>query len=576
MSPKVLDRRAFLGRGFAALSFAMCAGDRRLAAQVVNPYLPTGGGPLWSTNPIRATGPLGQSTQIGGLPFSQEWFGDWFPSAKIPFHGPDEALPGGVPPDPQESTDIAIVGGGLSGLAMGYLLRHHRPVIFDLHSRFGGTSQGEQWGNTAYSLGGAYFIAPDEGSFLEGLYRELGIDRLARLSPPSDDPTELNGEIVPGFWRARGLSQQEREAFRQYAAIVQTYVDQYPEIPLLENEDNAWILALDAVSLKSHLASLMTVPVPTLLRSAIQAYCYSSFNAGWDEISAASAWNFIAAEEYGRWVLPGGNAGLATALWSRIAPLDARTPRGCPPRHLRSSCRVVDVRVLGSNRCQVTWRDDEGVFRSLIAKRVVICSPKHVAKHIIPNLEATDFDLNQAMQQVETNAYVVANVLLDRPIRRDFYDLFLLRDGSSPDGPQGVEDYSRVTDAVNATFARCHHSGGDALTLYWPLPFATGRFSLVAQNSLQDFAAELSPQVTSVLDVLEIPRRHVRQVRLSRWGHSMPIASPNFISRGFPAVFRRPLQDHVFFCNADNWSLPAVETCLLEAAYQAPRVAAGL
>ncbi len=47
------------------------------------------------------------------------------------------------------------------------------------------------------------------------------------------------------------------------------------------------------------------------------------------------------------------------------------------------------------------------------------------------------------------------------------------------------------------------------------------------------------------------------------------------IAQGVCDTLRRPFQDHVFCVNQDNWALPAVETCLLEAAYQAPRVLAG-
>lgn len=572
----MMNRRAFVGRGLAALVWTMAPGVKRALAQGPRACTPTGAGGLWSSYPIRYLMGLGESVDVGGLPFASGWFGDAFPNTRIPFHASEEVLPGGVPPEPQETTDIAIIGGGLSGLAMGYLLRRHRPVMFDLHPRFGGTSQGEFWGGAAYSTGGAYFITPDEGSFLDGLYHDLGVDRLRRESPPTDDPTELNGQIVPEFWSGVRLSPPEREAFRQYAEIVQRYVERYPEIPLDEGSDNRWILELDTLSLRDHVTREMTVPVPTLLRSAIQAYCYSSFDAGWDEVSAASGWNFIAAEEYGRWVLPGGNAGLAAALWSKLAPLEAGTPPRCPPRHLRSGCRVVDVRVLGRDRCQVTWRDDQGVFRSLLAKRVVVCTPKHVARHLLRNFEQIDFEMHQATYQINTNAYVVANVLLDRPVRRHFYDLFLLRDGTSPDGPLGVEQYSRVTDAVNGTFARRLPFGSDVLTLYWPLPFSTGRFTLIYETGWQDYASRLVPQVRSMLEVLRVSERHVRQIRMSRWGHAMPLAAPNFIARGLPHVLRRPMQDHVFFCHQDNWCLPAVETCLLEAAYQAPRVEEGL
>ncbi|MFO0832782.1 MAG: NAD(P)-binding protein [Phycisphaerales bacterium] len=571
----MLNRREFLGRGLAALSVAAAYQARCVLGQPSAPCVPTGGEPLWSTGPVRFLPHLGPCAEVGGLPFSLGWYGDYFPNTLIPFHGSEELLPGGAPPVPQESVDIAIVGGGLSGLTMAYLLRGYRPVVFELQPRFGGTSQGEFFGGETFSLGGAYFITPDEGSYLEGFYRELGVDRMRRESPSSDDPTELNGSVVPDFWSGHGLPPQERDAFAQYAALVQRYVDQYPEIPLEEGADNGWILDLDRKTLRDHITGALTVPVPTLLRSAIQAYCYSSFNAGWDEVSAASGINFIAAEEFGRWVLPGGNAGLVAALWSRLVAMETNTPRHCPPRHLRAGCRVVDVRVLGQDRCQVTWRDGAGAFRSLVAKRVVVCSPKHPARHFIHGFEQLEFDQYQATYQINSNAYVVANVLLDRPVHRRFYDLFLLRDGLSPDGPDGVEAYSRVTDAVNGGFA-LHPSHGRVLTLYWPLPFTTGRFTLIDDAGWQAYAERFATQIRTILDVLDMRPRDVRQVRMARWGHSMPVAAPNFIARGFPQVLRRPFQDHVFFSHQDNWCLPAVETCLLEAAYQAPRVAEGL
>lgn len=569
----MMNRRQFLGTGLAALSATMLPGRTTLARQPRHPAcLPTGAPALWGTQPIRVLGPLGPSTDVGGLPFSPIWHGDDFPNRRIPFHSAEANFPDGAPPEPQEHVDVAIVGGGLSGLACAYFLRDRRPVLFELHPRFGGTSQGELWNDSAYSLGGAYFITPDRGSFLDDLYRDLGVHHLRRESPPSDDQVELNAEIVPRFWEGRRLEPIEREAFAQYAALVARYVDQYPEIPLVDHADNRWILELDRLSLRDHITQSLSVPVPTVLRSAIQGYCYSSFNIGWSELSAASGWNFISAEEFGRWVLPGGNAGLAGALWARLAGLESRTPPQCPPMHLRAGCRVVDVRVLGTDRCQVTWKDAAGVFRSLTAKRVIVCCPKHVSRHIVRGLENLDPDFWAATYQVNTTGYVVANILLDRPRRLHFYDLFLLRDGTSPDGPEGVEQYSRVTDAINGTFARRGGGSSDVLTLYWPLPFHTGRFTLIYETGWQDYANRLVPQVCSLLDMLDIPQREVRQIRMTRWGHAMPLATPDFIARGFPQILRRPFLDHVFFASHDNWCLPAVETALLEASHQSDHV----
>lgn len=568
-------RREFLGAGLAALATGLSY--RKALGWFTPPCVETGAIPLALSSPITPLGWAPESVMVEGVPFAPLWYGDDFPTDQsIPFHHAENVFPGGEPPPPDEAVDVAVVGGGLSGLASAYLLRERRPVVFELHPKFGGTSQGESWMGTPFSLGGAYFMNPDPGSFLDGLYRELGLERVERDAGPDMDPYEVGGRIREGFWDGAGLPAAEREGFRQYAALVQRYVDQYPDIPLVEGEDNAWIRVLDRMTLRQSLESQLTVPVPGMLKDAVQGYCFSSFNVGWGEISAASGWNFIAAEEWGRWVLPGGNAGLVQALWTRLVSLERHTRPGCPPRFLRAGCRVVDVRVLGRDRVQVTYRDRVEGWRSLVAKRVVMACPKHVARHVLHGLAERDPGMLEAMHRINTHAYVVANVLIAGRVRRDFYDLFLLRDGNFPETDYGVDRFARVTDAVDGSYARRGNVPWTVLTLYWPLAFPTGRFTVITPTAHREHAASLVPQLRVILDVLDVPMSRVRQVRLARWGHAMPLAAPNLIADGVCETLRRPIEGHVFCVNQDNWALPAVETCLLEAGYQAPRVLAGI
>lgn len=579
--PQHPSRRQFIVSGIGALAAGMAAhrahGTSGLALGLGRAIvLPPPSGSCADTGALSRfnAGPFGEvpyspsSITIGGLPFADRWFGDDFNPSDIPFHSSETQYPGGVPPEPTESVDIAVVGGGLSGLAAAYLLRHKKPVLLELHPQVGGTSVGARWRGIEYSQGGAYFITPDEGSDLQWLYRQLGLHRTARVSPSSDDLNELRGQIEPGFWSADGLAGDERLAFEQYRALVQEYVDNYPEIPLDDSLDNTWIRDLDRLSLKQHILQRLTVPVPDALQAAIQGYCFSSFNAGWDEISAAAGWNFIAAEEFGRWVLPGGNAGLIDALWRELQGLESRTPLNCPPRYLRAGCRAVDVRVLGPKRVQVTYKCADGTFRSLIAKRVVVCCPKHICRHILHGMREQDPQRYQDLYEVHTNAYVVANVLLTRRIPLDFYDIFLLKDASFPNG-SGVgpspESFSRATDVVKGDFTRRTPVGNGVLTLYWPLPFPRGRFDILFDHGFNDFATRIAPELDTTLNILGLRRRDVKQIRLSRWGHSMPIARPGLIASGLLERIRAPYKNDIFFVNQDNWCLPAVETCLIEA-----------
>lgn len=579
----MLKRREFLHQGMGAVMVGLASGNAmglplRVAGYAQEPRCPeTGALPTSRTRPIADMDRLPESVMVGDFPFAPGFTGDDFENTQVPFHHVENEFPGGEPPAPTEEVSVAVVGGGLSGLATAYLLRRHKPVLFELHDRCGGNSQGEEWLGSKYSLGGAYFITPDEGTFLDRLYRELGARREHR-DDVGGNPVEVNGQIVRNFWEDPSRPEHERAAFARYAEIVTSFAnDMYPDIPLPEGKDNQWILELDRKSFRQDLEERMKMPIPQALATGIQAYFYSSFDAGWEEISAAAGWNFVAAEEFGRWVCPGGNSFLTDALWRELRDLDHGVPSRCAGKHVRGRCRVVDVRLAAGDRVQVTYRDSEGGLRSLLARKVVMACPKHVAKHIIHDLEQLDPEKHLALNQVDSRAYLVANVLLNDRVDRELYDLFMLGDVASyPMDENQAEAWARVPDVVNGTFSQRSGRRRGVLTLYWALPYNHARFHLIFPNSWQAFADRLAPQLSQILATMGIDRSDVRQVRMTRWGHSMPIAEVGFIAEGLAEQVRRPIRDRIYFVNQDNWALPAVETCLLEAAHFAPLIAQGL
>jgi len=515
------------------------------------------------------------SVVVGGLPFAPGFTGDPHSALRMPFHHPENDFPGGEPPAPSEEVDVAIVGGGLSGLSTAYFLRHRRPVLFELRARFGGVSQGEIWGGEPYSFGGAYFIAPDEGSFLESFYRELGLDRVKRVSD-GDAPMEIDGVIREGFWTGEGFPSDVQEAFRRYRRIVRHFAEvAYPDIPLDPGADNAWILELDRKSLREDLETRMGMPIPRILAKGIQSYCYSSLDAGWEQLSAASAWNFIAAEEFGRWVCPGGNVWVSDVLWQRLVD-EYRTGEHDDLDRLRAGTRAVDVRRADDGRIQVTSRLPDGSLRSLLARRVVMACSKHICRHVLHDLIHLDPQRRDAMIQVVTVPYLVANVLLTAPIESDAYDLFLLGHGPYPMDPDSLEANSRVCDVVRGDYARAEPRSRSVLTLYFPLPAQESMFRLLVDGGWEEFSSLLAPQIDAALALRGLSRAAVRQVRMSRFGHAMPTARIGFLADGIPRILRRPYLDHVYFVNQDNWALPAFETAVLEAKHFAGVIDASL
>jgi hypothetical protein len=567
----VTTRRQFLYQGLGAVAIGLM-GPRAVAARLrtSGAAWPPPAGDWAAGDPFREVEDNPPSIMVDGLPFAPWFTGDGFDNDAIPFHSAEDVFPGGQPPAPTESVDVAVIGGGLSGLCTAYLLRQHRPIVFELRGRYGGNSQGEVWRDVPYSLGGAYVITPDRGSFLDTLYRELGLRGLHRLDQ-GDNPFELNGVIRDDFSSGDWIPADQRPAFDRYRQIVAHYAEEsYPDIPLDESQDNGWILALDRKSLREDIEERLGMPIPPLLHAGIQAYCYSSFGAGYEEISAAGGWNFLAAEEYGRWVFPGGNGAMARAMGREIAQAGGR---------LRAGRRVVDLRVVrvsGAERAQVTWREPDGAFRSLLARRAVVACSKHIAKHLIHDLVKRDNAKYEAMHRVFPVAYFVANVLLEARLEREFYDLFLLRDGTYPASAFEAEQQSRVCDVIDAGFARRTPRRRTVLTLYWPLPWGNSRFTFFAEDPWRSYAERLAPQVRSILGLLGVPAAAVRQVRMTRWGHAFPQSMRNFIADGTPGELLRPYLGVVEFVNQDNWALPAVENSLLDARTVAERIARAL
>jgi hypothetical protein len=563
----MLNRREFLRGGLSAFALGTLGTNAGLGSSPIARSLracaPSGALGIPATTPFLEIPSHPPSVMVDGIPFAQWFFGDDFDNTTIPFHSIPNYFNGGPPPEPAEEVDVAVVGGGLSGLASAYFLRHHNTVLFELRDRFGGNSMGEEWHDIKYSLGGAYFMTPDPGSFLESFYHELGLHRLIRTSEPPD-PMELNGIIRDDFWS--GVSPEERRVFRRYAEVVtQVWENEYPDIPLSADPiEAARVRALDVFTFREDVERRMGMPMTPLLAAGVQSYFFSSFDAPMEEISAACGWNFVAAEEGGRWVLPGGNSQFVYEIWRRLKEREDQVRPQCRPHFLRGRCRVIDVRPRGE-RLQVTYYDASQNLRSISARFVIMAGSKHIAKYVLFDLEHWDWDKLQAMNQLQTLPYLVANVLLHSPIERDFYDCFLLGDGKNY--PMSGEELSQnpiVTDMLRGDYTR-EHGPRSVLTLYWPLSWASARFTLLLNDPWEHYTGLLVPQIRRMLSLLDVPESAVRQVRLTRWGHAMPIPRPGLIANGTVEMASRPIGNNLYFANQDNWALPAVENSLLDA-----------
>jgi hypothetical protein len=124
-----------------------------------------------------------------------------------------------------------------------------------------------------------------------------------------------------------------------------------------------------------------------------------------------------------------------------------------------------------------------------------------------------------------------------------------------------------ATDVILANFSQNVSSHG-VLTLYRALPFSGGRALVFADASFNSYQEEFRKQLTrDILPLLGLDESAIREIRIARWGHPLPLAKKGFFSSGFVDIVSRPFMNRVFFAEQDNWVLPAFETAVTEAHY---------
>lgn len=572
-------RRHAIGHGLAALAALHSVnmfGRSALAAPL--PIQPDGdgnddgdndgdnSGSGHSTDPILRLRTLGPSESIGDLRFAPQWFGDIADSAN------EGSGNWGSFPAPEESTDILIIGGGMSGIGTAYALRSHRPILLELRSRLGGNAVGESIGEgshaQSWSLGNTCFMRTNPDSPLGRLYSELGVDQRWRVDN-SETTFEYEGAIETELL-GQNPSAADIAALAAYRAAVTDFAQVNPlELPFY-GAPSLDVQELDSRTFAEDLA-LRCGTLPPRLAYLLQAFCCSKFGIGMDEINAAAAWKFLAAEESGQSVMLGGNAGFARALMQHARQGGAR---------FRTEAQVKEV-IPTNGGYIVHWRDSTGGsqgtgrLRSTFARQLVMATPKGIARSMMPWLAAQDQAKFDAMGQVRTAAHVVATILLSRPVGRDFNGIYLQGSSDFPMNANELALRRPIMQAYNAGFA----FGGVSsrvITLRWPLAWPTAESSIAGNGDWRTYAGLAAPQIREFLAELGIGTGSVRQIRLARWMHGTAYARPGVYTGGVPQALDRAVFNNIWFPNQDTWCLPSIEGCLTEALRVAERVEAAL
>lgn len=456
---------------------------------------------------------------------------------------------GGIPL-PSEKRDVVIVGGGMSGLIAGHYLKNKNPLILEQDIHFGGNSKGEMMKDAAYSIGAAYITIPDDNSDVEQFLKDTDLLEELKLEKSEETQYNFKDQLIRDFWKGATDPKNAEQFIVVDNELRRIYNDAYPDIPWTSDSQisKAEFDELDRLTFEQWLTITFGKVHPHILEY-FQLYCWSSFNASIDELSAAQALNFIASEVDGVLALPGGNAAITQRLYERIQSATSKNS-------LRAGAFVLRVEKKSDGDVWVTYEDEIGNMITVATKKCIVASPKFVAKHIVANIPAQQ---KKIMDSLSFRGYIVANAVYSTAIKSPGFDVYCM-EGSMPETPAAMKPAKRAfSDVCFGTWAADDKTQMGVLTIYKAFPYEGARQFLFNPASHDKHKKLISEELISFAKTTGLDQSKFIGMRMTRWGHSIPVAYKNLIASGELEKMNAPIDDAIFFANQDNWANPAFE-----------------
>ncbi len=432
-------------------------------------------------------------------------------------------------PPPTETIEagVAIVGGGIAGLAAAHQLDKKGArdfLLLELERDPGGNAACGRNAVSAYPWGAHYVPLPnDEATEVLALFEELGITRgrdangapIYHEEYLCADPMERlfdAGRWQEGLLPQLGIGPDDRRQYERFFAEMETFRQTLGAdgrhafaIPLDESSRDEALLALDQATMAAWMTKRGFTSKP--LRWHVDYCCRDDYGAGMENISAWAGVHYFAARR-GRaanadhdavvtW--PEGNGWLARRL---AEPLGQRVRGGCVVFNLEQNNSGVAVDFFDLAR-QRSVR--------LRARGVVCAAPRFVAQRIVRGLAP--------VTGLEYSPWMVANVTL----------ALLPAGRGAPLAWDNVVRGSASLGYVVATHQNLHPVPHETvLTHYWPLDASAPPEE--RQRALTRTHADWCDLI--VADLARVHPgidAHIRNLDVWLWGHGMVRPVPGFI-----------------------------------------------
>lgn len=440
-------------------------------------------------------------------------------------------------PEPQKivETQVAIVGGGISGLSAAWWLQKHGINDFkllELEKSVGGNAQSGKNAITPYPWGAHYIPLPGKDAvWVRQLFEELGViqgydaaglplyDELYLCHDPQERLLK-QGRWQEGLVPQLGLSASDTQqvaAFfaqmRQFKHAVGTDGKRAFTIPLAESSADAIYRNLDRLSMGDWLQKKGLTAAP--LRWYVDYCCRDDYGATAEFVSAWAGIHYFAsrlglagnAEPNAVLTWPEGNGWIVNRLKEKLSGnLNGNAMVYAVDSNLEHvTVDFIDTQTQQSCRIQ--------------AQYVVMAVPRFIAAHIVGPLQEAAPEYLSALNYAP---WLVANVSLQHP----------------PDAPNGkgaplswdnVSYHSPALGYVVATHQEIRrYPGKTVLTYYWPL-------SHLAPKNARKEALGRTHDDWAQLIAADLKRMHpsidplIENIDVWLWGHGMIRPSVDYV-----------------------------------------------
>lgn len=401
-------------------------------------------------------------------------------------------------PRPEDTYDVAIVGGGIAGLTAAWRLRHRRCIVLEADARPGGRLHSIDWAGIPLNLGA--HMVPGAGSNVGDLVAEMGLE--ARRLPPNLFGLEYRGRRhlhlpTPLLPFAMRLTLAERLAFIRMGAKLRLGAHRSVAGGRMRAGESADDVRARQLAFEDERTLADAVgPLPERVNLLFRALTErngadpSEMSAGHGLRSFANVWARTAPGTN----LVGGTGVLPTALASRLGPI-------VKPGH-----RVVQARLTQSETDPLVTLTVEGPAgeHAIDARACILATPAHVTRAIAADLPPAALS---ALERIRYGAYLTMSIDLAPMDHVSWKDTYAI---ATPDLAFSV--------LFNHDAMR-HELNGHSVMLF------TG-----ALGAARSIAEDEPTLVSRWLKDLEMrfpeTRGRVRHVEIAKWRTGAPFATP--------------------------------------------------